>query len=123
MRLVAHHFLLLCGCMILPSNPFLHVVCTPDHVLLTLLACCRLDDLQHLLVMSGTALETRTALMNVLTALPHQHDSSAPGGQPGQLSQLPAMPQQAPGRMSGLQGKHWMEAPPSQETHAAACSF
>ena len=65
----------------------------------------------NLLVMSGTALETRTALMNVLTALPHQHDSSAPGGQPGQLSQLPAMPQQAPGHISGPQGKHRMEAP------------
>ena len=113
----------MCACMILPSDPSLHVVCTPDHVLLTLLACCRLDDLQHLLVMSGTALETRTALMNVLTALPHQHDSSASGGQLSQLSQLPAMPQQAPGHMSGPQGKHRMEVPPSQETHAAPCSF
>ena len=56
--------------------------------------------------------------MNVLTALPHQYDSSAPGGQP---SQLPAMPQQAPAHMSGPQGKHLIETRLSQETHAAAC--
>ena len=53
---------------------------------------CRLDDLQHTLVMSGTPLEVRAALMNVLAAIPQQHDSSALGSQPGMLPAAPRQP-------------------------------
>ena len=54
------------------------------------------NDLQHALVMSGTPLETRTALMNALAAIPQQHDSSAPGMQPGLLPAAPRQPSWSP---------------------------
>ncbi|CAL5229384.1 g12698 [Coccomyxa viridis] len=73
----------------------------------------RLDDLQHALVMSGTPLETRTALMNALAAIPQQHDSSAPGAQPGLLPAVPRQPSWPPQGASALKenvqpsnGKH-----------------
>ena len=54
---------------------------------------CRLDDLQHHLVMSGMPLETRTSLMNALAALPHQQEASLLGSQAGLM---PSAPRQSP---------------------------
>ena len=54
---------------------------------------CRLDDLQHHLVMSGMPLETRTSLMNALAALPHQQEASLLGSRAGLM---PSAPRQSP---------------------------
>ena len=50
---------------------------------------CRLDDLQHHLVMSGMPLEARTSLMSALAALPHQQEPGLPGSQAGLVPSAP----------------------------------
>ena len=79
-----------------------HKICTGTSFTGSGVLVCRLDDLQHQLVMSGMPLEMRTSLMNALAALPHQQEAGLPGSQPGLV---PSAPRQSPLGSLSSQGR------------------